>query len=83
MTLVLAGLLAMASCGNQTQNANEGENQIEQQEPVSQIEQAQQVQVQRAAFLPAEGTPDFVDAAERSVDAVVHIMTKVVRQSNT
>ena len=83
MTLVLAGLLAMASCGNQTQNANEGENQIEQQEPVSQIEQAQQVQVQRAAFMPAEGTPDFVDAAERSVDAVVHIMTKVVRQSNT
>ena len=83
MTLVLAGLLAMASCENQTQNANEGENQIEQQEPVSQIEQAQQVQVQRAAFLPAEGTPDFVDAAERSVDAVVHIMTKVVRQSNT
>ena len=83
MTLVLAGLLAMASCGNQTQNANEGENQIEQQEPVSQIEQAQHVQVQRAAFLPAEGTPDFVDAAERSVDAVVHIMTKVVRQSNT
>jgi Do/DeqQ family serine protease len=83
MTLVLAGLLAMASCGNQTQNANEGENQIEQQEPVSQIEQAQQVQVQRAAFLPADGTPDFVDAAERSVDAVVHIMTKVVRQSNT
>ena len=39
--------------------------------------------MQRAAFLPAEGTPDFVDAAERSVDAVVHIMTKVVRQSNT
>jgi len=39
--------------------------------------------VQRAAFLPAQNTPDFVDAAERSVDAVVHIMTKVVRQSST
>ena len=39
--------------------------------------------MQRAAFIPTENTPDFVDAAERSVDAVVHIMTKVVKQSNT
>ena len=83
MTLMLAALLMAASCANQSQNANESENQTEQQQPVSQIEQVQQPQVQRAAFLPAQGTPDFVDAAERSVDAVVHIMTKVVRQSNT
>ena len=80
---MLAALLMAASCANQSQNANESENQTEQQQPVSQIEQVQQPQVQRAAFLPAQGTPDFVDAAERSVDAVVHIMTKVVRQSNT
>ena len=39
--------------------------------------------VQRVAFLPTESTPDFVDAAENSVNAVVHIMTKVVRQSTT
>ena len=83
MTLMLAALLMAASCANQSQNANESENQTEQQQPVSRIEQMQQPQVQRAAFLPAQGTPDFVDAAERSVDAVVHIMTKVVRQSNT
>ena len=82
MTWMLAGLLMAASCANQSQNANESENQTEQQ-PVSQVEQVQQPQVQRAAFVPAQGTPDFVDAAERSVDAVVHIMTKVVRQSNT
>ena len=82
MTLMLAALLMAASCANQSQNANDSENQTEQQ-PVSQVEQVQQPQVQHAAFMPAQGTPDFVDAAERSVDAVVHIMTKVVRQSNT
>ena len=79
MTLMLAGLLMAASCVNQPKN----ENQSEKQEPTTQIEQVQQPQVQRTAFLPAQNTPDFVDAAESSVNAVVHIMTKVVRQSNT
>ena len=82
MIWMLAGMMALASCGNQNQQTNETTEQAEQQ-PVTQIEQVQQPQVQRAAFLPTESTPDFVDAAERSVDAVVHIMTKVVRQSNT
>ena len=81
MTLMLAGLLFAASCGNTPQN--ESDNTTEQQEPVTQIEQVQQPQVQRTAFLPAANTPDFVDAAENSVNAVVHIMTKVVRQSTT
>ncbi len=83
MIWMLAGMMVLASCGNQTQPTNEATEQAEQQ-PVTQVEQVQQQpQVQRAAFLPTENTPDFVDAAERSVDAVVHIMTKVVRQSNT
>ena len=83
MMWMLAGLLMAASCGNLTQKSDENQNPTEQEEPVSQIEQAQQPQVQRVAFVPTESTPDFVSAAERSVDAVVHIMTKVVRQSNT
>ena len=83
MTLMLALLMMAASCVNSSQNATTSENQIEKQEPVTQVEEVQQVPVQRAAFIPTENTPDFVDAAERSVDAVVHIMTKVVRQSNT
>ena len=83
MTLMLAGLMMAASCVNSSQNANNSENQNEKQEPITQVEEVQQPQVQRAAFLPAQNTPDFVDAAERSVDAVVHIMTKVVRQSTT
>ena len=83
MIWMLAGVMVLASCGNQNQQTNETTEQTEQQ-PVTQVEQVQQQpQVQHAAFLPTENTPDFVDAAERSVDAVVHIMTKVVRQSNT
>lgn len=81
MTWMLAALLMAASCGNSTQNDN-NEPQTE-QEPVSQVEQVQQPTVQRVAFLPTQNTPDFVDAAENSVNAVVHIMTKVVRQSTT
>ena len=83
MSLMLAGLLMATSCVNSSQNANQSENQTEQQKPATEVEQVQQAQVQRAAFIPTESTPDFVDAAERSVDAVVHIMTKVVRQSTT
>ena len=83
MSLMLAGLLMATSCVNSSKNANQSENLTEQQKPATEIEQVQQAQVQRAAFIPTESTPDFVDAAERSVDAVVHIMTKVVRQSTT
>ena len=83
MTLMLVVLLMATSCVNSSQNANNSENQTEQQNPVTVVEQVQQAPVQRTAFIPTENTPDFVDAAERSVDAVVHIMTKVVRQSST
>ena len=76
--LMLALLFVAASCGNSNQN-NEA---VEEQEPVSQIEEVQPV-VQRAAFIPTEGTPDFVNAAEKSVNAVVHIKTKVERQTST
>ena len=82
MIWMLAGLMMAASCGNMTQQQNQEQSANEQQ-PASQVEQVQQPVVQRTAFMPAANTPDFVDAAEHSVDAVVHIMTKVVRQSNT
>ena len=84
--VMLAGLLMATSCEELLNQAKENENPTEQEqlqeENVSQVEQVQP-RVQRAAFVPTENAPDFVDAAENSVDAVVHIMTKVVRQSNT
>ncbi len=84
LMLMLAGLWMATSCVNlipKTEKSSESSEQ--EQETVSQVEQTQPVQVQRTSYVPTEGTPDFVDAAERSVDAVVHIMTKVVNQSNT
>ena len=84
---MLAGLLMATSCDEMLNKAKENENQNEQEqvqkETVSQVEQFQQPRVQRAAFVPTDNAPDFVNAAENSVDAVVHIMTKVVKQSNT
>jgi Do/DeqQ family serine protease len=82
MIWMLAGLMMAASCGNLTQQQNQ-ETIAKEEQPVSQVEQVQQPQMQRTAFLPSARTTDFVDAAENSVNAVVHIMTKVVRQSNT
>ena len=87
LILMIAGLLMATSCEEMLTKANENENQAGQEqlqeETVSQVEQAQQVRVQRTAYVPTENAPDFVNAAENSVDAVVHIMTKVVKQSNT
>ena len=86
LIMMLSAMLMVTSCGNliQKKEAKETENLTEaEQQPVTEVEQVQQPKVQRAAFIPTENTPDFVDAAERSVDAVVHIMTKVVKQSNT
>ena len=82
---MLAAMMVATSCEgmlNKAKNETMAEQQQLQEETVSQVEQVQP-RVQRTAFVPTENTPDFVDAAENSVDAVVHIMTKVVKQSNT
>ena len=87
LMLMLAALLMATSCDELMNKKNQSEAPAEQEqlqeERVSQVEQMQMPQVQRAAFVPGQNTPDFVNAAENSVDAVVHIMTKVVKQSNT
>lgn len=50
----------------------------------NEIEQAQaEMQTYRTAFLPTENTPDFVDAAEASVNAVVHIKTTIIQNTTT
>ncbi|MBR3699340.1 MAG: trypsin-like peptidase domain-containing protein [Bacteroidales bacterium] len=50
----------------------------------NEIEQAQaEMQTYRTAFLPTENTPDFVDAAEASVNAVVHIKTTIIQNTPT
>ena len=82
-TMMVAGvfvaLIGMASCGSKSNN-----DAAEQIVETTEVEQVQPMpQVHRAAFLPTENTPDFVDAAEASVNAVVHIKTTIVRKTTT
>lgn len=76
---VVVALMGMASCGSKSNN-----DAVEQMVETTEIEEVQPMpQVHRAAYLPTENTPDFVDAAEASVNAVVHIKTTIVRKTTT
>ena len=72
-------LFGVASCGNKTASEDVANN-----DQKSEIEQVQSApEVHRTAFLPTENTPNFVDAAEASVNAVVHIKTTIIQKSSS
>ena len=74
---VAVALIGLSACGSKTDST-----EVAEEAQVNQIEQVQAApKVQRAAFLPTENTPDFVDAAETSVNAVVHIKTTIIQKS--
>ena len=74
---IAVALIGMAAC--ETKNTSMTQAQATE---ASEIEQAQaELQTYRTAFLPTENTPDFVDAAEASVNAVVHIKTTIIQKS--
>lgn len=77
MAAVAVALTVMASCSEKThseeQTLNTPNNEIEQVQPVP--------QTYRTAFVPTTETPDFVNAAEASVNAVVHIKTTIIQKS--
>lgn len=73
---VAVALLGMTACANKTASET-----VSQEAEVTSIEQVQSApQAIRTAFLPTENTPDFVDAAEASVNAVVHIKTTIIQK---
>lgn len=79
VVLGFMAILGMASCGMKSETSEE-DNTVQN----TAVEQVQpDVQVHRTAFLPTENTPDFVDAAEASVNAVVHIKTTIIRKTAT
>ena len=79
VALAVVAMFGMTACGNVSNDKEQA-----QQVPATEVEQAQGApQVQRTAFLPTENTPDFVDAAEASVNAVVHIKTTIIRKSSS
>ena len=73
---VAVALMGLAACGSKTDSQEVAED--------AQVEQMEHVQpaptVQRTAFLPTENTPDFVNAAEASVNAVVHSKTTIIQK---
>ncbi|MBR4147705.1 MAG: trypsin-like peptidase domain-containing protein [Bacteroidales bacterium] len=79
VALAVVAMFGMTACGNVSNTQDHA-----QQLPDTEVEQAQAApQIQRTAFLPTENTPDFVDAAEASVNAVVHIKTTIIRKSSS
>lgn len=79
VVLGFMAIIGMASCGMKSEASEEEQNV--QNTAVEQVQP--QAKVQRTAFLPTENTPDFVDAAEASVNAVVHIKTTIIRKTAT
>ena len=79
VALIAVALFGASACGSKTAVSD-----ASQQEQRTVIDEAQQSpQVYRTAFLPTENTPDFVNAAEASVNAVVHIKTTIVRKTSS
>ena len=80
MTSIVVVTIAMALSGMASCNSRSLAN-AEAQQVNNEMEQAQpEVQTYRTAFVPTENTPDFVDAAEASVNAVVHIKTTIIQK---
>ena len=79
VALLFVALTGATACGNKKVS-----NATVQPAPQTVVEEVQSMpQVQRTAFLPTENTPDFVDAAEASVNAVVHIKTTIIQKTST
>ncbi|MCR5646309.1 MAG: trypsin-like peptidase domain-containing protein [Bacteroidales bacterium] len=77
VAMIAVALLGMTACGNKTTGT------MSQVAETTEVEQVQDAQVYRTAFLPTENTPDFVDAAEASVNAVVHIKTTIIQKTSS
>lgn len=77
VVMVAVAVFGLAACGNVSETKDEVQNV-----QTTEIDQAQAApQTFRTAFLPTENTPDFVNAAEASVNAVVHIKTTIIQKS--
>ena len=73
---IAVALIGMTACGNKASN-----NEAQVAETVEAAQPQPDAQIYRTAFLPTENTPDFVDAAEASVNAVVHIKTTIIQKT--
>ena len=74
---IAVALCGMTACVNMA--APETQSKVAETREVESVQEAPQVIP--AAYLPARNTPDFVEAAEASVNAVVHIKTTIIQKS--
>ncbi len=72
LALLVSTMVLLTSCGRPAQK--------EENQPIGGKEQMNPP-IRQASFVPADPLPDFVQAAENSVNAVVHIKTKVTQSS--
>ena len=79
VAVIAVALFGTSACGHKT--AENASASVEQRTAIDEVQPAPQVY--RTAFLPTENTPDFVNAAEASVNAVVHIKTTIVRKTSS
>ena len=77
VVMVVVALFGLAACGNKT--VPETQSQVMETKVAEPVQAAPQTY--NAAYLPSRNTPDFVEAAEASVNAVVHIKTTIVQKS--
>lgn len=77
VVVVAVGLFGTAACDRNAQELIQQVNHVE-DDPIHVAPP-----MYRTSFLPTENTPDFVNAAEASVNAVVHIKTTIIRRSAT
>ena len=75
------GLFLMTACDNKSASTAIGSTSTSETTEIEKVQPAPQVQ--RTAFLPTGDTPDFVNAAEASVNAVVHIKTTIIQKSSS
>ena len=78
VVVMAVALLGLTACGSKTAT-----EPVAQEVATTEFEQVQPAQTYRTAFLPTENTPDFVNAAEASVNAVVHIKTTIIQKSSS
>ena len=79
---IMLAISATASCSSVFQKGEYNSSDSLTTSQVS-LSEGEQMPVQRASYSFAPQNVDFVDAAEKSVNAVVHIKTEIVQKSNS
>ncbi len=83
MSMMAFAMVSVVSCSSFSQKTDEASNDTTvEKQALSQVK-SEQAAIQNVSYQMIPQNIDFVDAAERSVNAVVHIKTEIVQKSNS